>query len=244
MIEQVVEGVWWIPGKDKFFPDSHVYVVGKPGAGDFSLIDCGLTDMGSYKLEEIDAAGIPRNEIRRIIMTHTHFDHIGCLHEIRAAIPGLEVWMHKDEAAYLDRGEYELVFGNSMFESIVRSQYNLPDDFLKISIDRRLEGGEILTLGGMTFKVFHIPGHSAGSIGLLNEEHKLFMSGDTIYADGAIGRFDLVSANPSELKRSLDFIAGLGIEILLPCHNRIVKGGADPMVRETVRQWTPLLGDA
>lgn len=244
MIEQVVDGVWWIPGKDKFFPDSHVYVVGKPGAGDYSLIDCGLTDMGSYKLEEIDAAGIPRDEIKRIIMTHTHFDHIGCLPEILAAIPGLEIWMHKDEAAYLERRDYEIVFGNNMFESVVRSQYKIPEDFLNISIHRKLEGGETLDLGGITFKVLHIPGHSTGSIGLLNEEHKLFMSGDTIYADGAIGRFDLVSANPAELKRSLDLIAGLGIDILLPCHNRIVKSGADPMVRETVRQWTPLLGGA
>jgi glyoxylase-like metal-dependent hydrolase (beta-lactamase superfamily II) len=242
VIEQVVEGVWWIPGKDRFFPDSHVYVVGKPGSGDFSLIDCGLNDMGSYKLEEIDAAGIPRNDIKRVIMTHTHVDHIGCLPELRAAIPGLEVWVHKNEADHLERGDYAIVFGNGMFESVVRSQYNLTDDYWKMPVDRKLEGGEILTLGGLTFKVLHIPGHSAGSIGLLNEEHKLFMSGDTIYADGAIGRFDLVSANPSDLKRSLDLIAGLGIEILLPCHNRIVKSGAESMIRETVRQWTPLLG--
>lgn len=68
------------------------------------------------------------------------------------------------------------------------------------------------------------------------------MSGDTIYADGAIGRYDLVSANPADLKRSLELIAGLDVNILLPCHNRIVKSGAGPMVENTVQQWTPLLG--
>jgi glyoxylase-like metal-dependent hydrolase (beta-lactamase superfamily II) len=126
---------------------------------------------------------------------------------------------------------------------VIRSQYNLPDDYLKTAVARKLDGGEILSLGGLTFKVLHVPGHSVGSIGLFNAEHRLFLSGDTIYADGAIGRYDLVSASPSELKRSLDLIAGLGVEILLPCHNRIVKSGADAMVKETVRQWTPLLGD-
>ena len=68
------------------------------------------------------------------------------------------------------------------------------------------------------------------------------MSGDTIYADGAIGRYDLVSANTADLKRSLDLIAGLNVDILLPCHNRVVKSGAASMVMNTVRQWTPLLG--
>lgn len=220
-----------------------MYVIGKPGRGDFTLVDCGLTDMGSYKLDELDSAGISLKEITRVIMTHTHFDHIGCLPEIREAIPEVEVWVHKDEANYLERGDCRIIFGNSMFESVVKSQYNLPDDFFRISVARKLEGGEVLSLGGLTFKVLHLPGHSAGSIGLFNEDQRLFMSGDTIYADGAIGRYDLVSANPSELKRSLDLIAGLDVEILLPCHNRIVKGGAGPMVRETVQQWAPLLGD-
>jgi hypothetical protein len=42
VFEHVVEGVRWIPGKDKFLPDSHMYVVGKPESDDFSLVDCGL----------------------------------------------------------------------------------------------------------------------------------------------------------------------------------------------------------
>ncbi len=57
-----------------------------------------------------------------------------------------------------------------------------------------------------------MPGHSAGSIGLFNNEHRLLMSGDTIYADGAIGRYDLVSANPADLKRSLELDCGPGRE--------------------------------
>ena len=76
---------------------------------------------------------------------------------------------------------------------------------------------------------------------MLNEENRLFLSGDTIYADGAIGRYDLDSADPQALAQSLAKIAELEIDILLPCHNRIVKGGAAPMIQRTVEQWTPLL---
>ncbi len=241
MIQSVIEGVQWIPGRDKFLPDSHVYVVGKPEAADYSLVECGLMEMGSYKLGELENAGIPLEQIKRIIMTHTHLDHVGCLPEILEAIPHAEVWVHREEAIYLERGDDRIVFGNQMFESMIRSQYTLRDGHFRTKVHRKLEGGEVVSLGGLSFRIIHLPGHSVGSVGLFNEEHRLFMSGDTIYADGAIGRYDLVSANPTELKRSLELIAELDVDILLPCHNRIVNGGADPMVKNTVRQWSPLL---
>lgn len=242
MFERVVEGVRWIPGKDRFLPDSHMYVVGRPDSDDFSLVDCGLMEMGAYKLEELRSCGVPLDKVKRVIMTHTHVDHIGCLPEIQRAMPGLEVWVHKDEASYLENGDDQIVLGNPVFESMIRSQYTIPKGFFRVKVHRKLEGGENLTLGGISFKVIHLPGHSAGSIGLFNDEHKLFMSGDTIYADGAIGRYDLVSANTSDLRHSLELIAELDVDILLPCHNRIVKSNAGPMVKNTVRQWTPLLG--
>ena len=243
MIESVVEGIRWIPGRDKFLPDSHVYVIGKPSSTDFTLVDCGLMEMGSYKLEELDNFGIAPEQIKRIIMTHTHMDHIGCLPELLRAIPEAEVWVHDEEASYLERGDDRIVFGNSMFESVIRSQYTIPEGFFRFKIHRKLSGDEVLDLGGISMRVIHLPGHSAGSIGLFNEEHKLLISGDTIYADGAIGRYDLFSANPSDLKRSLELVGDMGIDILLPCHNRIVRCGADPMVKNTVDQWSPLLGD-
>jgi hydroxyacylglutathione hydrolase len=242
LVEKVIEGIQWIPGRDKFLPDSHVYVIGMPEANDYTLVDCGLMQMGSYKLEELGHCGIRLDHVKRIIMTHTHMDHLGCLPELKKAIPHAEVWVHKAEADYLECGDDKIVFGNKMFESMIRSQYAIPPDFFKIEVTKKLEGGESFCLGGIEFKVMHLPGHTIGSIGLFNEEYRWLISGDTIYADGAIGRYDLVSADPAALKQSLELIESLGVDTLLPCHNRIVKTGAGPMVRNTVRQWTPILG--
>jgi glyoxylase-like metal-dependent hydrolase (beta-lactamase superfamily II) len=218
-----------------------MYVIGLPGSDDFTLVDCGLMDMGTYKLNEVDKLGVSPQSVKRIIMTHSHLDHIGCLPEIREALPHAEIWMHSEEARYLERDDETVVYGNRMFESMVRAQYTITKGRFVVPIKKKLEGGEALSLGGLEFKVVHIPGHSAGSIGLFSEDHKLLMSGDTIYADYAIGRYDLVSADPGQLKSSLELIAGMGIDKLLPCHNRIVNSGAEPMIKETVRQWTPML---
>jgi glyoxylase-like metal-dependent hydrolase (beta-lactamase superfamily II) len=197
--------------------------------------------MGSYKIAQLDKCGVSPNHVRRIIMTHTHLDHIGCLPEILEAIPHAEVWIHRDEALPLERGDERIVHGNRMFEMMVRSQYSLPDGLFKIQVQRKLEGGEVLSLGGIEFRVIHIPGHSIGGIGLFNEHLRMLLSGDTIYADYAIGRYDLASADPAQLKQSLEVVDDLGVDILLPCHNRIVQSGAASMIKKTVEMWGPLL---
>lgn len=241
MVEKVTDGILWVAGRDKFMPDSHIYVLGDAGSEDLTIVDCGIVEMGNYKLEELDGYGISIEQVKRIIMTHTHLDHIGCLRDFLERGPHIELWVHSEEATYLESGDDRVVFGNKMFESMIRSQYDIPERFFEFKVTRKLEGGEFLDVGGNRFKVIHIPGHSIGSIGLYDETRKIFLSGDTIYADGAIGRYDLFSADSEMLKESLEIIRDLEINTLLPCHNRIVKGGADQMVKNTVQYWLPLL---
>jgi len=242
LIEHVLEGIQWIPGRDKFLPDSHVFVIGKQESRDFTLVDCGLMEMGSYKIEALESGDIDLRDVHRIILTHTHMDHIGCLGELLQSIPHAEVWVHEAEGSFLERGDARIVFGNSMFESMIKTQYALQEGSFTFKVDRKLTGGECLSLGGLEIEVLHLPGHSCGSIGLYDRLHKLLLSGDTIYADGAIGRYDLYSADPGDLRRSLELVSRLDLDILLPCHNRIVRSGAKPMVENTVRQWKPILG--
>ncbi|MGC8659607.1 MAG: MBL fold metallo-hydrolase [Desulfomonilaceae bacterium] len=241
MVEKVTDGILWVAGRDKFMPDSHIYVLGDTESKNLTIVDCGIVEMGAYKIGELENYGIGLEQVKRIIMTHTHLDHIGCLREFLEKGSHIEVWVHKDEARYLEQGDDRVVFGNKMFESLVRSQYSIPSEFFQFAVNRKLEGGEIFDFDGANFEVIHVPGHSVGSIGLYDQTRKIFISGDTIYADGAIGRYDLFSADPNELKKSLINIASLEINTLLPCHNRIVRSGADEMVKNTVQHWLPLL---
>jgi hydroxyacylglutathione hydrolase len=238
---QMIEGVYFIPGQDEFIPDSHAYVVGKPSSRDLSLVDAGLMGKGAYKIRAIESLGIQLGDIKRIIMTHTHLDHIGCLAEIRERIPHAELWVHAIEAEPLEKGDERTVYGMEMFRSMCQAQYDLkPGDF-SFKVDKKLRGNEILEMGGMTWEVLHIPGHSAGSIALYNQLSKTLIPGDVVYADYAIGRFDLHGADAKELKSSLMRLAELEVEILLPGHNRVVKGLKPGYIRETAKQWEPYL---
>jgi len=238
---EVAKGVSFIPGQDDFIPDSHVYVLGDPASQDLSLVDAGLVRKGKYKVGSIKKMGIDPSAIKRVIMTHTHLDHIGCLAEILGEIPGAELWVQTLEAEQLEQGDERTVHGMEMFRSMCEMQFGVkPGDF-KFQVHRTLEGGESLDIGGMTWEVIHIPGHSMGGIALYNRPQKILIPGDVVYADYAIGRFDLYGADASELKKSLFTLAELEVDILLPGHNRIVQGLPAGYILQTAKQWEAYL---
>lgn len=238
---KVTEGVYYIPGQDEFIPDAHAYVLGKPSSQNLSLIDAGVIGKGNYKIQSLQKEGIELSSIKRIIMTHTHLDHIGCLSEIQKQIPSAELWAHQLEADLLEQGEERAVYGMDMFRTLCQLQFRLKPGAFKFQVNRKLQGGETLDLGDSAWEVIHIPGHSMGSIGLYQRPMKILIPGDVIYADYAIGRFDLYGANASELMKSLMRLAELEVDILLPGHNQIVKGLPKGYILQTAKQWEPYL---
>jgi glyoxylase-like metal-dependent hydrolase (beta-lactamase superfamily II) len=238
---KVIEGVFFIEGQDEFIPDSHVYIIGDPASDDLSLVDVGLTGKGSYKIQSMKKLGIKLEAVKRIIMTHTHLDHIGCLSEIQKAIPGVELWVHNLEAEPLEKGDDRGVYGMNEFKGMCQMQYGLKADAFKFKVDKKLEGGESLNIGGMSWEVIHIPGHSMGGIALYNSPLKILIPGDVLYADYAIGRFDLHGANAEQLKNSLYKLAEFDIDLLLPGHNNILKGLPSDYVKKTAKMWEPYL---
>lgn len=240
-MNQVTEGVYVIPGQDDMIPDSHVYLIGIPSSGDLSLIDAGLMGKGRYKVQSLLENEIDLTDIKRVIMTHTHLDHIGCLREILAQIPHAELWVHAAEAEPLESGDDRTVYGMEMFKSMCQMQYGLRPGEFTFHVDKKLKGGETLEIGQMRWEVKHIPGHSLGSVALYNRPGNILIPGDVVYADYAIGRFDLHGADGPQLKDSLLALADLEVDILLPGHNRIVTDVRPGYILETARQWTPYL---
>ena len=238
---KVSNNVYLIPGQDDFIPDAHVYIIGDPGSNDLSLVDVGLMGKGSYKIESIKKLGIDLSSIKRIIMTHTHLDHIGCLTEIKKAIPDVELWVHKNEAELMEHGDDRAIYGMDAFKGMCQMQYGIGPGDLKFKADRKLEGAEMLEIGGMVWEVIYIPGHSMGGIALYEPIQKILIPGDVVYADYAIGRFDLYGADASQLKESLNKLALLDVDILLPGHNQIVKGVPADYIKKTAKMWEAYL---
>lgn len=134
-----------------------------------------------------------------ILLTHGHFDHIGCVDAL-SAFYQCEVYLH-DNDKELARSSHLNRLGNISASISVAT--------------KRLKEGP-LTIGPFHFDVYFTPGHTAGSVLLAIEKH-LFV-GDVIF-QGSIGRTDLYSGNASLMKQSLKFIKTLNEDyILYPGH--------------------------
>ncbi len=89
-------------------------------------------------------------------------------------------------------------------------------------VDRVLKEGAVLRSGDYAFKILAVPGHTKGSICLFDEEKGILFSGDTLFADGCIGRTDFPHSVPESMETSLKKIEALDYKLLLPGHGRIM----------------------
>lgn len=113
-------------------------------------------------------------KISKVVNTHGHFDHIGANQKIIEET-GAELLLHAADLPLLQNARtHAEVYGLTVTPS--------PDP------DSFLDQGDSFAVGEYSFSVFHVPGHSPGSICLLSDDH-LFV-GDVLFA-GSIGRTDL-----------------------------------------------------
>jgi len=123
-----------------------------------------------------------------ILITHTHFDHIWGLAEIKKEYPNAIVSVHKDDIFRLSEPNINFA-GMDILLDVVAP-------------DLLLNGGERLKCGDIYFDVLHTPGHSPGCICFSNEEQKIAFVGDTLFRT-SIGRTDLYGGDYDTLINSI-----------------------------------------
>jgi len=127
-------------------------------------------------------------KIRKILLTHAHIDHVLGLQWAFDTFK-VPVTMHQDDKEVLD-----------MFQmSGMRFGFQL--DHIKVDIEYVNEGDEI-DFDGEKFKIYHVPGHSPGSIVYHNDNQKFMISGDVLF-EGSIGRTDLYKGNYDQLIKGI-----------------------------------------
>jgi hydroxyacylglutathione hydrolase len=159
------------------------FLVRPEGGGRAVIVDPG--DEAPRLLEAIEDAGVT---LDAILLTHTHFDHVGAVAPIARATgapvycPRIEVPVLQDVMAYVPWP------GFGPFESW--------------DPEETVQGGETLELAGLTLDVVYTPGHSPGHVTYAVRGEPALFSGDVLF-QGSVGRTDLPGGDGPTLLRSI-----------------------------------------
>jgi glyoxylase-like metal-dependent hydrolase (beta-lactamase superfamily II) len=152
-------------------------VVVDPGAEPERLTDA----LASLGIRTVDA----------ILVTHTHFDHIGAVASLAKAT-GAPVYCPEREAH---------VLANIM--DFVPEMFSRFGPIEAYDADHTVVGGETLELAGLTFDVIATPGHSSGHVTYAARGEDALFSGDVLFR-GSVGRTDLPGGDWDTLLRSIE----------------------------------------
>ncbi|HTU28321.1 MAG TPA: MBL fold metallo-hydrolase [Solirubrobacteraceae bacterium] len=197
----------------------NAYIVRLPDANTAVMVDPG--DEGPRLLEALRALEI--TELDAILLTHTHFDHIGAVAEVARAtgapvyVPELEVEMLRDPNAYMR------LPGFGPFEGY--------------EADQTVGGGETLELAGLTFDVQFVPGHSIGHVSYGLPDHGALFSGDVLF-QGSVGRVDLPGGDWPTLEASIGRLLDAYPDetVVHPGHMGLTTLGAERATNPFLRQ--------
>ena len=154
-------------------------------------------------------------ETRYILLTHGHYDHTTGVPDLHRALPEAQVYIHKADA----QGA-----GSRLFP--------LAGEIADLHF---YDEGDTLSLGGLTIRVLHTPGHSKGGVTL--QVGDVLFCGDTLFA-GSCGRTDLNGGSYEEIMQSLKRLGQL------PGDYHVCPGHDVTSTLERERKTNPFLREA
>jgi glyoxylase-like metal-dependent hydrolase (beta-lactamase superfamily II) len=159
--------------------------------------------------------------ITHILLTHSHFDHVGGLAELKDAVDA-PIYIHSEAVPMLE-------------------QANLSARYFQLEIptpppaDEMLAEGQLLQIGNLTAHVLFTPGHAPGHVSFHLPEHHVIFAGDVLF-QGSIGRTDLPGGDFDLLIRIIR-----NKLMILPDETQVLSGHGPTTTIGEERQQNPFL---
>ncbi len=143
---------------------ANCYIVGDEETKTGMIIDPGAE--GALILKNVKTLAL---DIKKIVLTHSHIDHIGALAEVKKAT-GADIYIHELEANLLQRQPFGMMLAKATPKA-----------------DVLVKNGDTIQVGKLKFTVLHTPGHTQGGMSLYTDG--VVFTGDTLF-NFSVGRAD------------------------------------------------------
>ena len=170
------------------------------------VVDPAACEHSGDKNKIVDYLHSKNLDCKAIVLTHSHFDHITGIAQLKQAFPKAKIAIHKSEIAELANppgpmGEAVIRFFGELF--LLDEVASQPPADIALYDGATLDCVVGPDLGGENWKVISTPGHTPGSICIYNEKEKVLISGDTLFDYGGYGRTDMAGGDEGQIMHSL-----------------------------------------
>ena len=198
----------------------HCYLIREKGT---IMVDGGAPKKAKEFAKATEKIGINIHDIKLIILTHGHWDHIASVKEIKE-LTGAKVAMHQLEKEWLEKSLKPMppgvtTWGHTLGKiiTVLLPLISIPGTNVDVVIGNE---GLLLDGYGIPGKVIHTPGHSSGSVSILLE------TGEAFVGDMAMNKFPLrfspglpiFAEDPVKLNESLKLLLDQGAKMIYPSH--------------------------
>ena len=224
----VTPEIWQVP-----FLMGHVYLVRLPAG--FAAVDTGVPGSGPAVLAALADLGAQPRQLRQIVLTHAHGDHMGSAADLVAAT-GAPVLAGADDAPVIrgDRPDTYRPFTES--EHALMASFPPPPPGVQppplrhVPVDTELRDGDTLDGWSEPVQVLHVPGHTPGSIALYLPTSGVLFCGDTITAQQDRAMLGPFSLDREQAIASFHRLAALEVQTLCVPHGEPVRHGAQALL--------------
>jgi len=214
----------WCLGRE----ESDVYVL--EGSEISMIISGGMTCIVPDILRQMEAFGIDEGRIKKLLILHTHFDHVGIVPFFKRRHPDMEIYASARGWEILRRPE--AISTINSFSTLTNENMKVKDDLSIYDLEWRddVSGvtvfeGDRIYLGGMAVSILETPGHSSCSISAYVPEIKALFPSD----GGGIPHGDDIipsgSSNYTLFQQSLEKLKDLDVDYFCADHFGYVTGG-------------------
>jgi glyoxylase-like metal-dependent hydrolase (beta-lactamase superfamily II) len=185
---------------------------------------------------QLSEIGASTRDIREVILTHFHVDHLGMIPRLKKA-QNLKVYLHVKDLElmrirytgtdnFLPLTDKFLQTHGFPLKELTPPEFQLPipEHMDSIEPDVLLNGSEELPVGDYTFKVINTPGHTPGHIALFEAKHKFLISGDMLLptiATNAAFHVQHINYPLQQYLETLNYLKTLDFETVLPGHEYV-----------------------
>ncbi len=195
------------------------------GDKDWIMIDAGQSNKKKIFLKKLAVLGIKPEQIKMVIITHGHWDHIGSAKDIKE-LTGAIIAMHENEKEWLEKSIIILPPGVTLWGKIFSKIMLLFRPLIKIpptKVDIIL-GNKSVSLNeyGIAGFIEYTPGHSSGSVSVMLETGEAFV-GDLLRNKLPLRMspgLPIFAEDLSKVKQSLELLLEKGIRKIYPAHGK------------------------